>query len=82
MFKLFNKCNAFFVLYWSDKTDIEQNTFRSVWTDLPNWHKANANGFPMYRVTNDTFMDDVRLGGNYKYFFFEIFEGNSRKDNS
>lgn len=66
---LFDKCNGFLFLNLSDKTDVGQNTFRNVWKDLPNWHKAGTNGFPLYRVTNDTFMADVMQGGNYMYFY-------------
>lgn len=55
----------FYVLFLSYKTDIDQNTLRSVWKGLPTWHKAGKDGFPLYRVTNDTFMDEVRPGGNF-----------------
>lgn len=44
-----------------------QTTIRSVWESLPNWHKAKKEGFPLYRVTNDTFMDDVWQGGSSYY---------------
>lgn len=40
-------------------------TFSSDWKGLPTWHKASKAGFPLYRVTNDTFMDEVRPGGNF-----------------
>lgn len=46
-----------------------QTTIRSVWESLPNWHKAKKEGFPLYRVTNDTFMDEVRQGGNSLYIY-------------
>lgn len=52
-----------FVL-WSNKTGIDQSTYKSVWKDLPNWHNANKKGFPLYRVTNNTFMDEVNQEGN------------------
>lgn len=44
-------------------------TTRSVWESLPNWHKAKKEGSPLYRVTNDTFMDEVRQGGNSFYIY-------------
>lgn len=55
----------FNVLFLSYKTDIYQNTFRSVWKGLPTWREAGKEGFPLYRVTNDTFMDEVRPLGNF-----------------
>lgn len=55
----------FYVLFLSDKTNIDQDTFVSVWKSLPTWRKAGKEGFPLYRVTNDTFMDEVRPDGNF-----------------
>lgn len=61
----------FYALFLSYKTDIDQKTFRSVWKGLPTWRKAGKAGFPLYRVTNDTFMDEVRPDGNF--FFYMIY---------
>ncbi|XP_062566535.1 protein sidekick-2-like, partial [Saccostrea cucullata] len=32
------------------------------WEGLPNWHDASKNGFPLYRVTNDTYMNEINSG--------------------
>lgn len=49
-----------------------QTTIKSVWESLPNWHKANKAGFPLYRVTNDTFMNKARPGGNSFHMIFIV----------
>lgn len=51
--------------FLSYKIDIDQKTLRSVWKGLPTWRKAGKEGFPLYRVTDDTFMDEVRPDGNF-----------------
>lgn len=62
----------FCFIFWSDKTGIDQNTYKNVWKDLPNWHNAHKKGFPLYRVTNDTFMDDVNQEGNFLYIEMNV----------
>lgn len=47
-------------------------TLQHDWKDLPNWHMASKDGFPLYRVTNDTFMDKVRKGGNTILIIFIV----------
>lgn len=47
-------------------------THQTEWKDLPNWHKASKDGFPLYRATNDTFMDLVRKGGNTIHIIFIV----------
>lgn len=49
-----------------------ESTLKHGWKDLPNWHTASKDGFPLYRVTNDTFMDMVRPGGNGIYICLSI----------
>ncbi|XP_062601753.1 tyrosine-protein phosphatase 10D-like, partial [Saccostrea cucullata] len=34
------------------------------WAGLPNWHGASKNGFPLYRVTNDKYMKEIRSRGS------------------
>eukprot|EP00105_Crassostrea_gigas_P034363 XP_019918511.1 PREDICTED: receptor-type tyrosine-protein phosphatase beta [Crassostrea gigas] len=46
--------------------DVGQSTIKSVWESLPNWHKAKKQGFPLYRVTNDTFLDTALSGDSRK----------------
>lgn len=51
---------------------MSQTTFKNDWESLPNWHKAKKEGFPLYRVTNDTFMDEVRQEGNSFYMIYTL----------
>lgn len=52
------------------KTGLDISTFQDYWKNLPNWHKASKSGFPMYRVTNITYMEVVRHGGNAANIIF------------
>lgn len=45
-------------------------TYQQDWETLRNWYSAKKLGFPMYRVTNDTFMDNIKAGGNVIYIIF------------
>ncbi|XP_062620048.1 phosphatidylinositol phosphatase PTPRQ-like, partial [Saccostrea cucullata] len=31
------------------------------WEALPNWNIASKSGFPLYRVTNETYMEEIRI---------------------
>lgn len=53
----------------SYKSDMALHTYEHDWKNLHNWYNASKAGFPMYRVTNDTFMDNV-LEGNVIYIIF------------
>ncbi|XP_061176849.1 receptor-type tyrosine-protein phosphatase beta-like isoform X2 [Saccostrea echinata] len=41
-----------------------QGTVKSEWEGLPNWHEASKSGFPLYRVTNETYMENIRNAGS------------------
>lgn len=49
-----------------------QTTIMSVWESLPNWHKAKKEKFPLYRATNDTFLDTVRTGSNSFHMIYIV----------
>lgn len=34
------------------------------WKNLPTWREAKEKGFPLYRATNDSYMEKVKKGGN------------------
>lgn len=48
-----------------------ERTLLHNWKDLPNWHEASKDGFPLYRVTNDTFKDKV-INGNTIHIIFIV----------
>lgn len=48
-----------------------ESTLLHNWKDLPNWHEASKDGFPLYRVTNDTFKDKV-INGNTIHIIFIV----------
>ncbi|XP_062583571.1 receptor-type tyrosine-protein phosphatase delta-like [Saccostrea cucullata] len=45
-------------------TDQGSLSMKENWEGLPNWHDASKNGFPLYRVTNQTYMDKIKNGGS------------------
>lgn len=49
-----------------------QSTIKNVWKSLPNWHKAKKQGFPLYRVTNNTFLDTALSGGNSFHMIYIV----------
>ncbi|XP_061176197.1 phosphatidylinositol phosphatase PTPRQ-like [Saccostrea echinata] len=36
------------------------STVKREWEGLPNWHKASKAGFPLYRVTSEAYMENIR----------------------
>lgn len=49
-----------------------KTTIWSVWESLPNWHKAKKEEFPLYRATNDTFLDMARTGSNSFHMIYIV----------
>nr|XP_034332445.1 receptor-type tyrosine-protein phosphatase eta isoform X3 [Crassostrea gigas] len=40
--------------------DVDPNTRGNYWENLPTWHEAKDKGFPLYRATNDSYMEMIK----------------------
>lgn len=45
---------------------MDPNTRGNYWENLPTWHEAKDKGFPLYRATNDSYMEMIKNGNAFK----------------
>lgn len=56
---------------------MDPNTRGNYWENLPTWHEAKDKGFPLYRATNESYMEMIKKSngntfkiGEQKPFWF------------